>query len=260
MKIIKRTGLTRYGALTVATDTAFALHALEQKAKEKNIILDIVDAKESCIRNQAQSFYDAGREILIRYSSKNTYNHSVYEKICIVWSLAYPLGFQPYFRHPLPGEGSDIFHFFGIWQPIMERLYAEGSGEYAWSSMWYAAMTDIGKIQDTEYLLFFIQGQLHRLGVNCGPILGKMTDRTKRGLQSLGLYGMSYENIAIELCSREPTSSYTSSTESGYLYLSTVSLDRDLQVNQSGDIGVVNDPNGIKFNIGKGTGKITIDF
>lgn len=260
MKIIKRTGLTRYGALTVANDTAYALHILEQKAKEKNIVLDILDSRDSLLKNQSQNFSESGREVLIRYSSKNAYSHSVYEKICIVWSLAYPLGFQPYFRHPLPGEGSDIFHFFGIWQPIMERLYTEGSGEYAWSSMWYASMTDIGKIQDSDYLIYLIQGQLHRLGVNCGIVNGKMTDKTKKGLQSLGLYGMDYEKIAVELCSREPINSMVPPSESGYLYLSTVSLDRDIQVNQFGDVGVVNDPNGVKFNVGKGTGKIVIDF
>jgi len=259
MKIIKRLGLTRYGALTVSTDTAYALHILEQRAREKNIILDILDASESVLKNHAQRFYESGREVLIRYSSKNSLPLSVYEKISLVWSLAYPLGFMPYFRHPLPGEGSDLFHFFGIWQPVMERLYSEGSAEYAWSSMWYAAMTDIGKISDEDYLMYFIQGQLHRLGINCGVINGKLTDRTKKCLLSIGLYGMSYENIAIELSSRDPSNSI-SNKEAGYLYLSTVSLERELQVNQSGDVGVVNDPNGIKFNVGKGNGKIVIDF
>lgn len=259
MKIIKRTALTRYGALSVSTDTAYALHILEQKAREKNIILDILDASDSVLKNHAQNFYASGRELLIRYSSKNSLNLTVYEKICTVWSLAYPLGFLPYYRHPLPGEGSDLFHFFGTWQPIMERLYSEGSGEYAWSSMWYASMTDIGKIAHDGYLMFLIQGQLHRLGINCGPVNGVLTDRTKKSLQSLGLYGVTYENIAIELCSRDPSTNKIQNNK-GYLYLSTASIDREIDINQTGDVGVVNDPNGIKFNIGTGSGRITVDF
>lgn len=257
-KIIKRTSLSRYGALTVSADTALALHTLESRAKERNIVLDILDAEGSILKLHSQRFYESGREVLIRYSPVNLRSLTVYEKISAVWSLAYPLGFTPYFRHPLPGEGSDLFQFFGIWQPIMERLYNEGSGEYAWSSMWYAAMTDVGKIP-TDYLFFLIQGQLHRLGYNCGVVNGVLNDKTKKCLQSLGLYGISYEDIAIELVQREISNNNAPLKSTGYLYLSTTTLDREISVKGFGDVGIVKDPNGVRINIGKESSKVIIE-
>ena len=100
-----------------------------------------------------------------------------------------PLGFIPYHRYPLPGvQHCDTYIFYGPWQVLVDRLLAEGSGAWAWESLCRAAAVEVGE-EPTEGkgLVRHCQAHLHRLGHNCGPIDGVVTEDVLVGLNAFGV-------------------------------------------------------------------------
>jgi hypothetical protein len=117
-------------------------------------------------------------------------------EIAVLWGLVIPMRFLPWKRHPTPGTGDDVFHYFGPWQTLHDHLLSEGRGEIAWASVCAAAQTDVGTWYGTKKVERFVQAQLHRLGFPCGPVDGEIGGRTAGALQALGMEGRTLAETA----------------------------------------------------------------
>jgi hypothetical protein len=66
----------------------------------------------------------------------------------------------------------------------------------AWASVCAAAQTDVGTWHGPKNVERFIQAQLHRLGLHCGPVDGEVGERTTEALRALGVQGTVLEEAA----------------------------------------------------------------
>jgi hypothetical protein len=120
-------------------------------------------------------------------------------RLAVLWALAIPCGFTPMQRYPIPTEDSRTFHCLGPWQILYDHLMGEGRGEEAWPSMCAAAQCDVGTWKGDRVTERFVQAQLHRVGVNVGPIDGQLAHRSLTGLKRLGLDSMPLTDAATRL-------------------------------------------------------------
>jgi len=177
--------LVNFRGTTLTDDTAKAVESLDRKVTEsgwKLLILGPVPGSED---HNLKSLVPAGREIhlsLERNGDLDTQNI-----LNALWGYAIPLGFTPQRRYPVPGEGDLVFHFYGPWRPLMDRLFAEGRGHLVWPSLCCASLVDVQRWQGDKTVERFIQAQLHRTGHNCGPVDGVIGPRTARAIEALGL-------------------------------------------------------------------------
>lgn len=159
----------------------------------------------------SSSMRNTGREVRLRLRLAEVHGVPSLElrrrEIEALWGIAVPCGFVPWTRYPLQGTGDDIFHFLGPWQPLYDSLLGEGRGEVAWPSLCAAALTDVGKWEGDRLVERFVQAQVHRLGVPCGPVDGVIGDRTQSALRALGVKGMRLEEMAGHLSRMEPPKS-----------------------------------------------------
>lgn len=110
-------------------------------------------------------------------------------KLAILWGFAVPLGFTPWTRYPIPTVNDQVFHFLGPWQGLLDHLSSEGRGDVAWAAVCAAAQSDVGTWMGSNRVERFVQAQLHRLGLHCGPVDGLIGERTASALKALGLKG-----------------------------------------------------------------------
>ena len=163
------------------------------------------------------SMVDTGREVHLRFKRSDVDDPQI--TLNAAWSCAVPLGFTPWLRHLLVGEGDTVFHFFGPWQPIYDRLLAEGRGHLAWSSVCAAAQVDVGVWKGGQEEAVFAQAQLHRLGRNCGAVNGVIGPRTKICIESLGLRRSSLAALVEYLRTAEPEPVVEQERQRGHLVL-----------------------------------------
>jgi hypothetical protein len=147
------------------------------------------------------SLRPAGREVTLRLLNEKGEN-----ELALLWELAVPLGFLPWLRFPVPdAHGLDtVFHHPGEWAMLVDALHAEGQGEEAWPSLCAAAQVDAGVWGGDKPTERFVQAQLHRLGVSCGPVDGVVGGRTLAALKSLGLGGRALTEVAEKLAGMAP--------------------------------------------------------
>jgi hypothetical protein len=147
------------------------------------------------------SLRPAGREVDLRLLNEKDEN-----ELALLWELAVPLGFVPWLRFPVPdAHGLDaVFHYPGEWAMLVDALHAEGRGEQAWPSLCAAAQVDAGTWGGDKTVERFVQAQLHRLGVSCGPVDGQVGGRTLSALKSLGLGGKPLTEVAEKLTGMAP--------------------------------------------------------
>ena len=148
------------------------------------------------------SMRDTGREVHLRFSRSDVEDPQV--ALNAAWSCAVPLGFTPWLRHLLTGEGDTVFHYLGPWQPVYDRLLAEGRGHLAWPSVCAAAQADVGVWKGGHEDAVFAQAQLHRIGRNCGAVDGVIGTRAKSCIESLGLRRSSLVKVVQHLRVAEP--------------------------------------------------------
>lgn len=202
--MLKRESLVRYGKLSITSDTATALRNLESLAGSRNFKIkyhmpDAADGYNFMISPQL-GLYRSGRCVLLEAVFESLIPHNA--KLAHLWGSAIPSLFTPWDRYPIQSNqtGSDkIFNYLGIWQPLHDRLLAEGRGHLAWESVCIASECDVGLWEGDRFLERFVQAQLHRIGHNVGRIDGIIGARTATALRSIGLAGLNLSEMAEQL-------------------------------------------------------------
>lgn len=271
---MKRTDLVAYRKTLVTPDVAESIRQLELRAAALGgVRLNVHGALPNQVSWYAvksspgptacppvASMIPAGREVLLRLHLIDYQGdeHSKRQReVELLWGLAVPCGFTPWLRYPLSGIGDDVFHFMGPWQPLYDSLLGEGRGEIAWPSVCAAAQVDAGRWEGGKVLERFVQAQLHRVGVPCGPIDGEIGDRTLMALRALGLprEGQRMDDVAKYLMALEPpTPSKTTERKHGFI---SVPDTRAMAV-CSGKVALMRTPQGYTLTI-DGPGRVILD-
>lgn len=247
-----RLKLTNYKGMLVTPDTAVALRSLEAQASEKGK-WRVKYLKTDTTRPNPLSLAPAGREIRFVFERSGA---DAQTALNAAWGVAVPLGFTPWLRYPLVTEGCDVFHFFGLWGDVYDRLIAEGRGHLAWPSLCCAAQVDLGVWPGDKEEPRFVQAQLHRMGRNPGPLDGVVGPRTAACIESLGLPRGSFAQVAEFLRTAEPPEKKldTKSADRGHLLVPG----REVGVEAFGGVKAWRTPHGAAFEVG-GPGRIVVD-
>ena len=256
-----RTSLVAYRSSVVTPDTAEALRRLELAAAKipgVKIHYRGVNSRDTAWgeadRGPTECPHDismrpSGREVYLKVSSER----SEHDNLALLWGLAVPLGFVPWNRHLVLGRGAEVFHFFGPWQVVYDSLCAEGRGESAWSSVCCAAQVDVGKWEGGRSTERFIQAQIHRVGIDIGPVDGVIGERTAQALQGLLVEG-SLEDRAEALSKYRRPPVPATGAQVGHLILPT----EDVVVVSYGGVASTKTGQGYALSV-TGPGKIIID-
>lgn len=238
---MKRTPLRSHKGVLVTPDTFEAVGQLKKQASLKGFRVS-VDSSE----NHAQSspLSKAGREVLITFTREHTHPQ---ERLNALWALAIPLGFTPLSRYPILKGPSEVFHFFGEWRSVYDRLMAEGRGHLALPALTAAALSDVGLWGGERSEVFFIQAQLHRLGRNPGALDGVIGPRTIGAIESLSLDKVPTPLLPSKLASMETHKQSKGPIEKGVVALNTSS--RRLTVRGHGGVVVNQNTKGASFEV-----------
>lgn len=232
-----------YKGCLLTPDTVAALSALEKAATAKKWRLRILGPSPSAPDGDAVSLIPAGREVW--FDLKRSDVGDLQTALNAAWGFAVPLGFTPLNRHPLSTgmEDDNIFHFFGPWQAVYDRLLAEGRGELAWPSVCAAAQVDVGAWKGDKADERFVQAQLHRIGRNPGPVDGVIGPRTASALETLGLDRPSLAQTLLYLKGAHPSPVPKEQQSIGHLYVPhrkmVVSATGAIRVQQAGNTAVL---------------------
>ena len=259
--------LARGGSITA--DAAEALRQLEVRCNERgNVRVDASPTSANLhqwdswqLPGQPEwSLIPSGREVPIHLEfveSEVPKEHEEAHGLAVLWALAIPCGFTPLARYPVPDrDGSaNIFHCLGPWQILYDHLMGEGRGETAWSSLCAAAQSDVGAWQGERKIECFIQAQLHRVGVNVGPIDGQIAHRTLTGLKRLGLDGMPLTDAAGRLAEMRSEKPQPQERNIGHI----VVPGQNLAIVCSGQVYSTKTANGAALTI-DGPGRVVLDL
>lgn len=252
----QRIKLVNYGPVYATPDMAKALERLEKKAREFNWVLRFSQPDRDTGLPESLSLREAGREVAIEVFKEDKTPLDNFHRVGTSWALAVPLGFTPWNRYPLPGADDMVFHYLGPWQALMDRLHAEGRGEIAWPSVCCAAQCDVGKWNNTRALECFVQAQLHRVGVNCGAIDGRIGERTVAAFRTLGIHGKTLQEIAEYLKDLGDVRLAKGGQETlGHILLPG----REFSISAVGSIGVVRSAERATLSV-KGPGRVVLDI
>lgn len=246
-----RQRLIRFKGQSLTQDTADALKALEERAHEVGgwRIQFGVPAVEG---DPCRSLVPAGREVRMSLRHPGATPQRAVEAL---WGFAVPLGFAPLDRYPNLRSTSDVFHHFGPWQPLYDRLLAEGRGHLAWPSVCAAAQTDVGAWAGDKEVPRFVQGQLHRIGANVGQVDGVIGDRCTQAIQGLGLHRPSIAKVGENLRGMAPPRHPDEAASKGHVVIPG----RDLAIAAFGDVAATRTTHGAALDV-RGPGRIVIDI
>ncbi len=192
---LSRVSLVAYRSASVTPDVAEALRQAERATLPRGARLLIKASPQPEARHL--SLVPAGREVRVQLTLNPKPETTV--ELALLWGILLPLGFTPKNRYPVPGPDDDVYHFLGPWQGLLDHLCGEGLGGEAWPSLSCAAQVDAGVWEGDRPIERFVQAQLHRLGLHCGPVDGIVTERVSLALRALGVSGMTLEETAAEL-------------------------------------------------------------
>ena len=241
-----REKLISFAGVRTTADLKEALDKLENRLGK------LGDVRLKISTSSATSLGSLGRELLMELvSSKYTKEECVF----LLWGNAIPCGFTPLDRFPnLPTETSAVFQYYGKWQVLLDNHLKEGQGEYAFDSLLVATACEIGAWKGDRGIERYIQAQLHRLGHSVGQLDGIIKDREQEAFRSMGLQGISLEDIAKRLYHTKK--SITPRKEGkGYVVLPNIPH----QVYSYGEVNTNRTANGVSISA-RGTGRIVIDL
>lgn len=194
-----------------------------------------------------------GREVDIELVRSNVYTQ---EALNVLWSLAVPLKFTPDARFPVATwSGVNRFRFLGPWQIVLDRALAEGRGDRAWNSLFNAVHADVGIYSGHKQDEIFVQTQLHRLGLNPGPIDGVIGARTATAIEALGLKRGTLAKVAVDLQTREPAPVPVEARQAGYVSFPG----REVTVETFGEVRAVQTGSGAAVTV-DGPGRVVVDI
>lgn len=250
-----RQHLFSHRTLALTLDTIEAFKRLELVADEKGWLVDInlpdpmVPPSEGPL-----SLHPAGRQVQFRLMKPDE-DIDTQRSLNAAWGLAVPLGFTPWNRYPIVGTpGEYVFHYFGPWRALYDRLMSEGRGHLAWPSMCCAAQVDVGAWKSLDVDRRFVQAQLHRVGRNSGPVDGVIGPRTTECIDSLGLKNASFQKAAEHLQKMGSPQEDRKRNQVGHVALPG----RDLAVSAFGGIKATRTPQGATLTI-NGPGRVILD-
>lgn len=248
-----RTKLKRHGPLYVTPDLITPLNMLLEKVKTfDNLKLSFQKPELDPLLSGEYSMLETGREVRLIVKDEDL---TLEEELGLMWALAIPLKFTPIERYPIPGPRQSVFHFLGPWALLYERLLAEGRGELSWPSVCIAAQCDVGAWKGDKPVERNVQAQLHRVGINCGPIDGIIGPRTVTGLKAARLSNISLETAEKEL-REQPSAVLKMNKKNVYGHL--VIQNTEYSVNTFGRITSTRVNNGTAFVV-QGPGRIVVD-
>ena len=245
--------LISFRGLLLTKDTAHAVEALEARAAELNWKVRLLGPTPGSQDGNPMSLIPAGREIHMALEQGDS---SKQVSLNAMWGCAVPLGFTPRGRYPLADDpDANIFHYFGPWRALHDRLLSEGRGHLAWPSVCCAAQCDVGQWRGGKETERLLQAQLHRVGRNCGPIDGIIGPRTATAIQSLGLGQVSLKDLLEHLYRLEEGKRSSSPRQVGHLALP----DRQLTISATGGVKVAKSKQGALLTV-DGPGRVILDI
>lgn len=234
--MIHRERLVQYKHASMTSDVIEALRQLEVVAAKRNFLVEFqgrsrdnmswddlrVDSGPSG-QPPVSSMASTGREVSLslRFIEDPLDDLDTLElrEIAALWAMAVPLGFTPWDRNPVVGPTKGLFHYLGPWDLLYDNLLSVGMGEFAWASVCCAAQCDVGNWGGAQPVERFVQAQLHRLGMNPGPVDGNVDKPTLDTMQALGLEGLDFVDVAKALIQREPSKEVKSERQTGHVIL-----------------------------------------
>lgn len=268
---MKRTDLLLYRRTLLTEDTADAVRRLElSAAKIPGVRLTVQGPEASQFRwgeprgpsacADHISMRPTGRELYLSLTLPDMSGDSEEKQrecLAVLWGIAIPCGFIPWNRNPLPGHGDQLFHYPGPWQSLYDSLLGEGRGEAAWASYACAAQVDVGKWEGEREVERFVQAQLHRLGMACGPVDGQIGERTTQAMHALGLpqEGSSLSETATYLATLDPPEAAQTSRTHGFISVP----DPNAVAVSTGKVSIQKTPAGFALTV-DGPGRVILDL
>lgn len=267
-----RLRLTQYRGSALTDDTIEALRRLEMRAAHLgNVSLDFEGPARSDMtwgkmklkpgptkQKPHTSMRLGGREVqlTLRFNDDPLADPEtqVARERALLWTLAIPLGFVAWDRYPVESDTASVFHYFGPWVHLYDHLLSEGRGEVMWPSMCAAAQLDVGTWNGNRQTERFVQAQLHRIGLNPGPVDGIIAERTTATLQAAGLHSHSLKDVAGILAERESATVVREERTTGHFVLPN----REFHIEASGGIKTTRTPTGAAVTV-DGPGRLIID-
>lgn len=257
--MLARLNLVAYRSAAVTPDVAEALRQVELRAATyKGARLNFRGTPKheatwgALPTPPALSLVPAGREVHLRLSLPKA---DPVAEIALLWGLVIPAGFTPKNRYPIPGTDDDVFHYFGPWQGVLDYLGGEGRGDLAWPSVCCAAQADVGAWGGDRPTERFVQAQLHRLGLHCGPVDGLITDTVTTALQALGVTGKTLDEMADVLAKYKTPVLSPRERRVGHIIVPG----DDLSVLSYGQVATTRTPQGVALTI-DGPGRVVLNI
>jgi hypothetical protein len=246
---LSRTHLVRFKGVDLTPDTAAALTALQENAfATGGWQLEFGGDHQ---RDHFDGIVGRGVSLVLTHPTISVPANRCLEAL---WGFAVPLGFTPWDRWPLESDTEDLFIFMGPWEPLKDRLLAEGRGHLFWPSFRAACQVDAGLWQGDKSVVRFVQAQLHRIGLNPGPIDGDVGPRTVAAMETLGLKRPALETVAEYLRTAEPPQAPQQMTGKGHIVIPG----RKLVFSAFGRVNAVRTNQGAALTI-QGKGRIVVD-
>lgn len=248
-----RQSLISFRGFLLTKDTAHAIEVLEGRGAELGWKVRLLGPAPGSQDGNPMSLIPAGREVHMVFEQGDS---SKQVSLNALWGCAVPIGFTPKGRYPLADEpDANVFHYFGPWRTLHDRLLSEGRGHLAWPSVCCAAQCDVGMWQGDREAERLLQAQLHRIGRNCGPIDGVIGVRTASAIQSLGLGQVTIPDLLKHLYQLEEGKRSSSPRQVGHLALP----DRQISVTATGGVKVARSKQGAILTV-DGPGRVVLDI
>lgn len=266
MSLTPRVRLVSYKGTVVTPDTASALRrltvAVSRLGGARLVYRGVPQGDTTWARAARQrgptglaprvSLRPSGREVYLSLQFQDGSSRD--DAVAALWGLAVPLGFIPWNRYPVVNDTDAVFHYFGYWQGLYDHICGDGQGEWAWPSLCAAAQIEVGSWNGDKTVERYVQSQLHRLGVHCGPVNGIIEERTITALRALGIQQRTLSEVADVIGGMETPKPSKEQRSQGYL----VAPGRDLSVLAYGGVHSVRTNHGAALTI-DGPGRLVVD-
>lgn len=270
--MLKRLKLTEYRGTSLTDDTIEAIRRLEKQSAH----FGNVEVQFSGTSRRDMNWRGCETEpgptkqptfTSMRITGREVYLGLAYEEdplvdektlksreIALLWTICVPLGFVGWDRYPVVSDTQTVFHYLGPWGRLYDHLIGEGRGDAAWPSVCAAAQLDIGTWEGDRPIERFVQAQLHRIGLNPGPIDGQIRTRTLEAIRTTGLDTLPMDQIAKALAERSDAEQTTEERRIGHLIVPN----SNITVSTFGGIKSTRTPQGAALTV-DGPGRIVVD-